>query len=94
MSQKFAKSILITGANRGLGLQFVKTLADRVDFLFAGCRKPAEAEVPSCFYRLGTGNEAKGTTNGVHTPVFNIDEDALEIGIGLMAWMAVNQLAD
>lgn len=51
-------------------------------------------QVPSCFYRLGTGNEAKGTTHGVHTPVFNIDEDALEIGIGLMAWMAVNQLAD
>lgn len=49
-------------------------------------------EVPACFYRLGTGNEAKGTTHGVHTPVFNIDEDALEIGSGLMAWMALNQL--
>lgn len=49
-------------------------------------------EVPACFYRLGTGNEAKGTTHGVHTPVFDIDEDALEIGNGLMAWMALNQL--
>ena len=49
-------------------------------------------EVPACFYRLGTGNEAKGTTHGVHTPVFDIDEDALEIGSGLMAWMALNQL--
>lgn len=49
-------------------------------------------EVPSCFYRLGTGNEAKNTTHGVHTPVFNIDEDAIEIGIGLMAWIALNQL--
>lgn len=49
-------------------------------------------EVPSCFYRLGTGNEEKGTTNGVHTPNFNIDEDAIEIGIGLMAWIALNQL--
>lgn len=48
--------------------------------------------VPSCFYRLGTGNEAKGTTHGVHTPVFNIDEDAIEVSIGLMAWIAVNQL--
>lgn len=48
--------------------------------------------VPSCFYRLGTGNEAKGTTNGVHTPNFNIDEDAIEIGIGLMAWIALEQL--
>lgn len=49
-------------------------------------------EVPSCFYRLGTGNEAKGTTNGVHTSNFNIDEDAIELGIGLMAWIALNQL--
>lgn len=49
--------------------------------------------VPSCFYRLGTGNEDKGTTHGVHTPVFNIDEDAIELSIGLMAWIAVNQLA-
>jgi amidohydrolase len=49
-------------------------------------------EVPSCFYRLGTGNEAKGTTYGAHTPMFNVDEDAIEISIGLMAWIAVNQL--
>lgn len=49
-------------------------------------------ELPACFYRLGTGNEAKGTTHGVHTPVFDIDEDALEIGSGLMAWMVLSQL--
>jgi len=49
-------------------------------------------EVPCTFYRLGTGNESKGTTNGVHTPNFNIDEDAIEIGIGMMAWLAINQL--
>ena len=49
-------------------------------------------EVPSCFYRLGTGNSEKGTTLGVHTPKFNIDEDAIEIGIGLMAWLAITQL--
>ena len=49
-------------------------------------------QIPSCFYRLGTGNEAKGTTTGVHTPNFNIDEDAIELGIGLMAWIALNQL--
>ena len=49
-------------------------------------------QVPSCFYRLGTGNEDKGTTKGVHTPNFNIDEDAIEVGIGLMAWIALNRL--
>jgi amidohydrolase len=48
--------------------------------------------VPSCFYRLGTGNESKGTTLGVHTPKFNVDEDALEIGAGLMAWIAIAEL--
>jgi len=50
-------------------------------------------EVDACFYRLGVRNEAKGITSNVHTPTFNIDEDALEIGSGLMAWIAVNELA-
>lgn len=48
--------------------------------------------VDGCFYRLGTRNEAKGIISGVHTPTFDIDEDALEIGAGLMAWLAVSEL--
>jgi amidohydrolase len=48
--------------------------------------------VDGCFYRLGTRNEAKGIVSGVHTPTFDIDEDALEIGAGLMAWLAVSEL--
>jgi metal-dependent amidase/aminoacylase/carboxypeptidase family protein len=48
--------------------------------------------VPSCFYRLGTGNKSKGITSGVHTATFDIDERALEIGSGLMAWIAVSEL--
>ncbi len=44
-------------------------------------------EIPACFFRLGTMNKAKGITAGVHTPVFNIDESAIEIGMGIMAWM-------
>ncbi len=47
-------------------------------------------ELPACFYRLGTRNEARGITSYVHTPTFDIDEKALETGIGLMAWMAIN----
>jgi amidohydrolase len=43
----------------------------------------------ACFYRLGTRNESKGITSGVHTPTFDIDEQALEIGAGLMAWLAL-----
>jgi hippurate hydrolase len=42
--------------------------------------------VPGCFFRLGTGNVAKGITSGVHTPTFNIDENAIEIGMGMMAY--------
>ena len=48
--------------------------------------------VPASFYRLGTRNESKGITSYVHTPTFDIDEDALKIAPGLMAWMAVNEL--
>lgn len=49
-------------------------------------------EIEGCFYRLGTRNEERGLTSGVHTPTFDIDEDALEIGAGLMAWLAVSEL--
>jgi amidohydrolase len=42
-------------------------------------------QIPGCFFRLGTANKAKGITAGVHTPKFNIDEDAIEIGMGIMA---------
>lgn len=48
--------------------------------------------VDACFYRLGIRNDAKGITSGVHTPTFDIDEDALAIGPGLMAWLAVSEL--
>ncbi len=49
-------------------------------------------EIEGCFYRLGTRNEAKGITSGVHTPTFDIDEDALEVGSGLMAFLAISEL--
>ncbi len=49
-------------------------------------------EVPGCFYRLGTRNEEKGIVSGVHTPTFNIDENALKVGMGLMAYLAINEL--
>jgi amidohydrolase len=49
-------------------------------------------EVPSCFYRLGVRNEDKGIVNSVHHPAFDADEDALEDGAGLLAWLAVQEL--
>jgi len=42
-------------------------------------------QIPGCFFRLGTANKAKGIISGVHTPTFNIDESAIEIGMGMMA---------
>jgi len=47
-----------------------------------------------CFYRLGTGNEEKGITSPVHTPTFDIDENALITGAGLMAYLAVMELSN
>lgn len=47
-------------------------------------------QLPACFFRLGAGNKSKGITSGVHTPTFNIDENAIEIGMGMMAWAAVS----
>ncbi len=49
-------------------------------------------QMPACFYRLGTGNPDKGLVSPIHTNTFNIDENALEVGMGLMAWMGVREL--
>jgi len=46
--------------------------------------------IPGCFYRLGVMNKEKGIVSGVHTPTFNIDESAIEIGMGMMAWLGAS----
>ncbi len=51
-------------------------------------------QIPGCFYRLGVMNEAVGIVSGVHTPTFNIDESAIELGIGMMAWLGVSAPSD
>jgi amidohydrolase len=79
----------INAAIEYLGKENVEKLPLRMtaeDFAFF-----AQA-VPSCFYRLGTGNKLKGITSGVHTATFDIDEKALEIGSGLLVWLALNEL--
>lgn len=48
-------------------------------------------EMPACFYRLGTAGLNGEFTSGVHTNTFDIEESALETGMGLMAWLAVSQ---
>jgi len=49
-------------------------------------------EIPASFYRLGTRNEARGIVSSVHTPTFDIDEEAMATGAGLLAAIALEQL--
>jgi len=77
----------ITRAEQYLGSENVVSLPVRMtaeDFAYF------TKEVPSCFYRLGTSNRKKGIIHGLHTSRFDIDENALEIGMGLMAWLSIS----
>lgn len=49
--------------------------------------------IPGCFYRLGVRNTEKGIIHNVHTPQFNIDERAIETGMGMMAWLGASAKA-
>lgn len=49
-------------------------------------------KIKACMYRIGTSNIEKGITSKQHTSTFNIDEDALETGVGLMAYLAVERI--
>jgi metal-dependent amidase/aminoacylase/carboxypeptidase family protein len=71
-----------------LGSENVKDLEMRLtaeDFAYYS------QEIPACFYRLGVRNEAKGITSNLHTSTFDIDENAIETGMGLMAWLVYKQ---
>jgi amidohydrolase len=48
----------------------------------------------SCFYLCGVGNVPKGITSSLHSPTFNIDESALEVSAGLMAYLALKRLGN
>jgi amidohydrolase len=70
-------------ANEILGEENVIELPIRLtaeDFSFYG------KEVPACFFRIGVRNEARGIVHGVHHPKFDIDENALKIGMKMMAF--------
>ncbi len=41
-------------------------------------------EVPACFFRIGVRNEEKGIKFGVHHPRFDIDAEALKVGMQMM----------
>ncbi len=78
--------------------------AKELAIMFAGSEHVSETElrmgaedfayythvIPGCFFRLGAGNQSKGIVYNVHHPRFNIDENAIEQGIGMMAWLAIS----
>ena len=78
-------------AKNYLGEEFVHALDLRMtaeDFAYFS----QHADV--CFYRLGVGNKKKGITYSVHHPKFDIDENALKMGSGLLAFIAISHLSD
>lgn len=85
---------LLTQRNREFATQYMgkENIVDLDIWMAAEDFAFYSQEIDACFYRLGVRNDAKGITSNVHTPTFNIDEDALEIGSGLMAWLAINEL--
>ncbi len=49
-------------------------------------------QLPACFFRLGIRNESQGIIHPVHTPLFDIDEEALKTGMATMAYLAYQGL--
>jgi amidohydrolase len=50
------------------------------------------AAAPGCLMLLGTANPAKGVTESWHRPGFDIDEDALAVGVEILARAALELL--
>lgn len=48
--------------------------------------------VPGAFFRLGTGNEEKQTTVPQHNSRFDVDDDALQVGMKIMSASALQVL--
>ncbi|WP_346239013.1 M20 family metallopeptidase [Niabella insulamsoli] len=73
-------------AIRYMGTDFVKETEIRMgaeDFGYY------TQEIPGCFYRLGVMQDPQNIRN-VHTPDFDIDEAAIETGMGMMAWLGAS----
>jgi amidohydrolase len=49
-------------------------------------------EVPGTTMFVGVGNPARGKTAGLHTSAFDIDENALKVGVAAMAYSAYKYL--
>jgi len=51
-------------------------------------------EVPGFYFDIGVRNESEGKIYGVHTALFNPDEDALEIGVRAMSTLLIKYLSN
>lgn len=72
-----------------LGKDYVEDLDIRMtaeDFAFFA------QEYPSVLYRLGVRKPAQAQPLDLHTPHFNIDEEAIRTGTGMLAWLALSHL--
>ncbi len=49
--------------------------------------------VPATMFRLGMRNDAKGIVHPIHSPQFDLDEDALPLGVATLARIALDYLA-
>ncbi|MDP4806251.1 MAG: M20 family metallopeptidase [Crocinitomicaceae bacterium] len=70
-----------------LGAAQIETLGLRMtaeDFAFYSHHRPV------CFFRLGTGFADKASNPAVHHPQFDIDENALEVGVRCMLAIALS----
>lgn len=50
--------------------------------------------IPGCFFRIGTNDNNERFTLPVHNARFDIEEDAMRVGVGLMAWIATQALTN
>lgn len=86
----------LTGLLRGFAEDYLgKENVEDLDLWLAGEDFAFYSQqIPACFYRLGTGNKEKGIASAVHTSTFDIDEDALVLSTGLMAYLALKELGN
>jgi amidohydrolase len=84
-----ARDVAVPALRRVFGDGAVRVEPQMVaeDFPFFG------AKAPYFYFLLGTRNDAKGIGSVNHTPDFDVDEDALPLGVRAMATLAWEFLA-
>ena len=74
----------VLGPERVAAEQFTMGAEDMSEFL---------KRVPGCFFFVGSRNDARGFNAPHHNPHFDIDEDALPLGVAILAHSAVRYLS-